>query len=245
MYIQSFPIGIGNNEFPLSIKQSKTLFIGVSIWYESIVYDSLCLQEYEVQLKTSSIQMYYDEFDRFDMNNEEIHLNRTWESDNGISYNSSIDQVSMQILNPNTGHISTSMDIMNSSPHMKIQNINSHHQILDPSDSINPNGMILSNPGGLSYASNRLLFPPLSSNTMQQHLHHLPPPHCTKMQNMDPLLAPSPNHQQQYMGLLPMMDGTVDMGPLPHHTLIHSSNRQSLQNDPLYLSILDDVRNFP
>ncbi|CAF2645146.1 unnamed protein product [Rotaria sp. Silwood2] len=203
--------------------------------------------------------MYYNELDRFgiivlknfiiifmfffssNMDNEELNLNRTYETDNGISYNSSINQLSTQILNPNIRHISTSMDIMNLSPHMKIQLC----FFVYPSDSINSNGMIISKSGGPSYSSKCLLPSPLSSNTIQQHLHHLPPPHYIKMQYMDPLFSPPSNHQQQYMDLLPMMDDSFGMEPPPHHTLMHSSNRQSRLNDSLYLSILDDVRNFP
>ncbi len=66
---------------------------------------------------------------------------------------------------------------------------------------MNPNGMIISDPGGPSYSSKRLLPPPPSFDTMQQYLHHLPPPHYLEIQNMDPLFAPPPNYQQQHMGL--------------------------------------------
>jgi hypothetical protein len=84
----------------------------------------------EVQLKKSSTQMYYNQFDEFgiivlknftiifmvffssDINNEVLHLNRTYKPDNEIFYNSLVDQVSTRILNPNIGHISTSMDLM-------------------------------------------------------------------------------------------------------------------------------------
>jgi hypothetical protein len=41
------------------------------------------------------------------------------------------------------------------------------------------------------------------------------------MQNMDPLLAPPLNHQQQHVGLLPMMDDGFGMGSPPHHPLMH------------------------
>lgn len=54
------------------------------------------------------------------MDNEELDLNRTYGRDNGISYYSSINQVSTRILNPNIGHISPSMDLLNLPPHMKI-----------------------------------------------------------------------------------------------------------------------------
>ena len=108
---------------------------------------------------------------------------------------------------------------------------------------MNPNGMIILDPGGPSYSSKCLLPPPSSSDTMQQYLHHLPPPHYLQMQNMDPLLAPPPNHQQQHMDLSPMMDDSFGIGSPSHRPLMHPSNRQSLLNDPLYLSILDDIRN--
>ncbi|CAF0880344.1 unnamed protein product [Rotaria sp. Silwood1] len=189
----------------------------------------------EAQLTTSSTQMYYNEFDTFDMDNEELHLNRTYGPDNGISYNSSTNQVSTQILNPNIRHISTSMDIMNLSPHMKIQNINSHHRILDPSDSINPNGMIISNAGGPSYSSKFYYlhhYHSIQCNSIFiiYHLHIILKckiwiHYGQEKEYMDPLFAPPSNHQQQYMDLLPMMDDSFGMGPPPHHTLMHSSNR--------------------
>jgi hypothetical protein len=65
------------------------------------------------------------------------------------------------------------------------------------------------------------------------------------MQNMDPLLAQPVNHQQQHVDFLPMMDDSFGMGSPSHYSLMHPSNRESLLNDPLYLSILDDVRNLP
>ncbi|CAF0986434.1 unnamed protein product [Rotaria sp. Silwood1] len=149
----------------------------------------------EAQLTTSSTKMCYNEFDTFDMDNEELHLNRTYGPDNGISYNSSTNQVSTQILNPNIRHISTSIDIMNLSPHMKIQ-----VWFFCLSIRFNKSKWNDHFKSWWSIIFIKILLPlPLSFNTMQQHLHHLPPLHYIKMQNMDPLLAPPSNHQQQYM----------------------------------------------
>jgi hypothetical protein len=87
--------------------------------------------------------------------------------------------------------------------------------------------MIISDSGGLSY----LTPPPLSSDTVQQHLLLLSPPDCLNMQTMGQLLAQPPNHhQQQHMGLSIMMDDSFGMGPPQHHPLMHPSNRQSLLN---------------
>ncbi|CAF0881090.1 unnamed protein product [Rotaria sp. Silwood1] len=166
-------------------------------------------------------------------------------------YNSANNQVSKQSLNsPNLGHISKSIDHMNLPPqHMQFQNMNPHHRMFGPPDSmpsqfnphhpgnlppphphlykmmpphhtIDPNGMMIPHPGGPSRSSKGLP-PPSVSDPMQQHLHHLPPPHYVKMHHMDPLLGPPPGHQQQHMRFSPMMDDNFGMGPPHHHPQMH------------------------
>jgi len=95
------------------------------------------------------------------------------------------------------------------------------YKMMPPHHSMDPNGMMIPHPGGPSRSSKGLPPPPLSSDPMQQHLHHLPPPHYIKMHNMDPSLGPPPGHQQAHMRFSPMMDDSFAMGPPHHHPHMH------------------------
>ena len=97
------------------------------------------------------------------------------------------------------------------------------YRMMSPHHSMDPNGMMMPHSGGPSRSSKGLLMPPgHPSDPMQQHLHHLPPPHYIKMHNMDPSLGPPlPGHPQQHMRFSPMMDDGFAMGPPHHHPHMH------------------------
>ncbi|CAF1162060.1 unnamed protein product [Rotaria sp. Silwood1] len=157
------------------------------------------------------------------------------------------------LTNPNIPHMSKSMDHLPSPSHMSLpphqqhmqfQNMNPHHRMLGPPESMSPHynphhGGNLPpppphphmykmmpphhtlDPSGMMLShpggpprSSKGL-PPPSSDPMQQHHHLAPPPHYMKMHNMDPLLGPPPGHQQQHMRFVPMMDDSFCMGPPP------------------------------
>ncbi|CAF1086883.1 unnamed protein product [Rotaria sordida] len=160
--------------------------------------------------------------------NSMLQMTNSLQSTNS-PYNSSNSQGSKQSLNsPNLGHMSKPIDHMNLPPqHMQFQNMNPHHRMFGPPDSMppqfnphhpgnlppphphmykmmhphhamDPNGMMIPHPGSLSRSSKGLPPPPPSlSDPMQQHLHHLPPPHYVKMHHMDPLLCLPPPGHQQ------------------------------------------------
>ncbi len=111
-----------------------------------------------------------------------------------------------------------------------------HHmyKMMPPHHSMDPNGMIMSHPGGPPRSSKGLPPSQQSSDPMQQHLHHLPPPHYVKMHNMDPLLGPPPGHQQSHMRFSPMMDDSFGMGPPHHHSHMHPHMHPS--HHPMHLN---------
>ncbi|CAF1524121.1 unnamed protein product [Adineta steineri] len=144
-------------------------------------------------------------------------------------------------------HQQQHMQFQNMNPHHRMMGIpesmpphyNPHHggnlppphphmyKMMPPHHSFDPSGMMLSHPGGPPRSSKGLPPPQLSNDPMQQHLHHLPPPHYVKMHNMDPSLGPPPpGHPQQHMRFGPMMDDGFGMGPPPpshhpHHPHMH------------------------
>ncbi|CAF0937102.1 unnamed protein product [Adineta ricciae] len=113
-------------------------------------------------------------------------------------------------------------------PHPHMYKMMPPHHVHDPS------GMMLSHPGGPPRSSKGL--PPPSSDPMQQHLHHLPPPHYGKMHNMDPMLGgpPLPGHPQQHMRFPSMMDDGFGMGqpPPPSHHPHHPHMHPHMQPHP-------------
>ena len=96
------------------------------------------------------------------------------------------------------------------------------YKMMPPHHGMDPPGMMLPHPGGPPRSSKGM--PPMS-DPMQQHPHHLPPPHYMKMHNMDPLLGPPQGHQPQHVRFPPMMEDGFGMGPppshYPHHPHMH------------------------
>jgi hypothetical protein len=100
---------------------------------------------------------------------------------------------------------------------------------------MDPSGMMMPHPGGPMRSSKGL--PPMGSDPMQQHPHHLPPPHYIKMHNSDPMLGPPHGHQAPpppHMRYGPMMDDGFNMGPPPpsHHPHMHPHMNPHAQMHP-------------